>query len=56
MLPELGLCPPVLNRNPETVLGEGEKSSFIVFPGKGGSQQANASKTMPLLGEIGVVL
>ena len=31
------LCAPVLNRISETrVLGEVEKDSFIIFPGKGG--------------------
>ena len=31
---------------------EGEKGRFIALPGKGGSQQANALKTVPPLGEI----
>ena len=35
----------------DRVLGKGEKGSFIVLPGKGGSQQANALKTvLPLEG------
>ena len=34
-------------------MGEGDKNSFIALPGKGGSQQANALKTVPPLGEVG---
>lgn len=44
---KLGLCPPVLNRDAETVLGEGLKNSFIALPGEEGSQQANALKSVP---------
>ena len=44
---KLGLCPRVLNRNPETEFGvKEEKNSFIALPGKGGSPQANALKTV----------
>ena len=31
----------------DRVLGKGEKNSFIALPDKGGSQQANALKTLP---------
>lgn len=34
-------------------MGEGEKNSFIVLPGKGGSQQTKASRTVSPLREIG---
>ena len=37
----------------DRVWGEGGKNGFIALPSKGGSQQANASKTVPPLGEIG---
>ena len=55
LLLELSLCLLVPKRDAETrVLGEGEKkNSFITLPGKGGSQQASASKALPPLGEIG---
>ena len=33
--------------------GQRRKNSFIALPGKGGLQWANASKTVPPLGEIG---
>ena len=35
----------------DRILGKGEKNSFIALPGKGGSEQANALKTVPLLGK-----
>ena len=54
MSPELGLCLLLLNRNLETEFWvKAEKNSFIALPGKGRSQQANALKTVPPLGEIG---
>ena len=52
LLPELGFCSPVPNRNTNKILGEGENNSFIALPGKGGSQQTNASKTLPPLEEF----
>ena len=45
-------CRPVPNRNTNKILGEGENNSFIALPGKGGSQQTNASKTLPPLEEF----
>ena len=36
------------NSNTETVSNEGEKDSFIALPDKGGSQQPNALKAVPL--------
>ena len=45
---KFGLCllvPNLKHRN--RVLGKGGKNSFIDLPGKGGSRQANALKTMP---------
>ena len=33
----------------DRVLGKGEKNSFVALPGKGGSEQAHAVKTVPLL-------
>ena len=51
-LPKLGLCPPMPNRNTETVLGEREKDSFYCFARQRRPQQAKALKTLPLLGEI----
>ena len=36
----------------DRVLGKGEKNSVIALPGKGGSQQANALKTVPPLERI----
>ena len=54
MLPKLGLCLPVPNRNVETEFGvKKTKNSFIALPGNGGSQQANAPKPVPTLGEPG---
>ena len=50
---KLGTCPPLLNRNGDRVLGEGEKDSFIDLPGKGESQQANTLETVSSLGETG---
>ena len=36
LLPKLGLCPPVPNRNMETQFGVKEKKiAFIALPGKG---------------------
>ena len=35
------------------MFGGRRKNSFIALPGKGGSQQAHASKTVPPLGETG---
>ena len=32
---------------------EGEKDSFVALPGKGGSQQSNALKTVPLWKGLG---
>ena len=43
-----GLCPLLLNRNAETVLGEGEKNCFAR---QRRPQQANALKTVPSFGE-----
>ena len=33
---QLGLCPPLWNRNSETEFGGKEKKVFIALPGKGG--------------------
>ena len=57
-LPKLGFCPLVPSRNAETrVLDEGGKNSFIALPDKGGSQPANALKTvvcvLPLWEQMG---
>ena len=42
------------NRNSEAEFWAKEKkNSFVALPSKGGSKQANASKTVPCLGEIG---
>ena len=51
MLPEFAaLCLPVPNLNAETEFWvKEEKNSLIALPGKGGSQQANALKTVPSL-------
>ena len=47
LLLEFGLCLLVLNRTTETEFWVQEKkNSFIALPGKGGSQQANALKTV----------
>ena len=35
----------------DSVLGKGEKHSFIALPGKGGPQQAYAFKTVPPIGK-----
>ena len=35
----------------DRVLGKGGKNSFIALPGKGGSQQASALKTVPPFGK-----
>ena len=52
LFPTHSPSPSLLNRNVETVLGEGEKESFIALPGKGGHSKANALKTVSPLGEI----
>ena len=46
VLPKLGLCSLVLNKNVETVLGEVEKSSFYSFARQRGPHWANALKTV----------
>jgi len=46
-LPKPSLCPVVLNRNVETVFGEGEKNSLYCFAGQKRPPQANALKTVP---------
>ena len=52
LLPKRGLCPQVLNRNKESVLGKrGKKNSFYCFARQRKPQQANGLKTMPSLGE-----
>ena len=52
VLPELGLCPPVLNRNMETEFWLKEKkNSFCCFARQKRPQQANVLKTVPSFGE-----
>ena len=45
MLPKLGLCSPMINRNMERVLDEVEKRSFNCFARQRGAQWAKALKT-----------
>ena len=46
LLPKLGLCSTVPNRNTERLLGEVYKSSFYCFARQRGPQWANALKTV----------
>ena len=50
VLPGLGFCSLVLIRNMETEFWAKKKKQLYHFLGKGGSQQANALKTVPPLG------
>ena len=50
-LSDFGLCPLVPNGNAETVWRKGEKISCPALPGKGGSRQANALKTVAPIGK-----
>ena len=51
VLPKFCLCPLVPNTNDETVSGEEEKDSFIVFARQREAQKADALKSVPSTGK-----
>ena len=51
LLPKLGLCPLVPDRNVETEFWVKEKDSFYCFARQRRLRQANALKTVPFIGK-----